>query len=232
MHPESYIFEDNLLQKTTAVIKINPEVDEAFIILAGEAQGLLKYATARVIQSNADLGSAVDDLSILVSTMKTVEEKRQEWVHPVNEHVKAINAAFKTITQPLEEANSLTRTKINVWRQEQERRRREQEEINRLRQEAAEREAALQQKPVEPVQLVEVAPAPVKRVHTGMGSMGTASLPKFRVVDFKQLPDEYKMADEKKIGQVVRATKGKISIPGVEVYFEDSLRVTPRKPDD
>jgi hypothetical protein len=40
----------------------------------------------------------------------------------------------------------------------------------------------------------------------------------FEVVDFAKLPDQYKIADDKKIRAVVKAMKGSVEIPGVRIY--------------
>jgi len=40
----------------------------------------------------------------------------------------------------------------------------------------------------------------------------------FEVADFAKLPDQYKIADDKKIRAVVKAMKGVIEIPGVRIY--------------
>lgn len=53
--------------------------------------------------------------------------------------------------------------------------------------------------------------------------LSTRTVWKFRITDARQLPPEYTIPDEKKIGQVVRALKGDTSIPGVEVYAEESM---------
>ena len=46
---------------------------------------------------------------------------------------------------------------------------------------------------------------------------------KFRVMDASLVPNDYKVVDEVKLGQVVRATKGTLRIPGVEIYSEDTV---------
>ena len=46
---------------------------------------------------------------------------------------------------------------------------------------------------------------------------------KFRINDVGKIPHEYMIPDEQKIGAVIRATKGQVQIPGVEIYSEDSV---------
>ncbi|MBA7465145.1 hypothetical protein ES707_00307 [subsurface metagenome] len=46
---------------------------------------------------------------------------------------------------------------------------------------------------------------------------------KFRVKNLKLVPREWLKLDEVKVGTAVRSSKGKIEIPGIETYPEDSL---------
>jgi len=79
---------------------------------------------------------------------------------------------------------------------------------------------------IEPVALVEVIPEAPKRIHTDMGSSGTMKIRKYRVVSFAELPDQYKIENSALLNKVVKA--GIPSIPGVEIYLEDTLRVSTR----
>ncbi len=45
-------------------------------------------------------------------------------------------------------------------------------------------------------------------------------IPKWKLIDKSLVPSEYLTLDTVKIGAVVRAAKGEIKIPGIEVYFE------------
>lgn len=217
--------------RTTAIIKVGPEHDSAILVLAQEAKKLRDYAMARVITTETDLKPATEDLSIIARVKKALSEKKAEYLKPIKAHVDAVNTAFTSITAPLDEADTVTRGKILTFRQEQERRVREAEEINRLRVEAAKREATLNGTGEITVEttLLEVPATLPNHVRTELGSLGTAKTWKFEVVDIKMLPDDYKVANEVKIGQVVRATKGTISIPGVKIWSEESIRITTTK---
>ena len=154
---------------------------------------------------------------------KAIEAKRKEFVSPIQEHLRAINDAFKTLTEPLLLADQITRTKVLGYNQEQERIRQEQEEINRLRMEAAEKEMELKGELSEPVGLVETTPEPPKHYHADMGTATTKKIKKWEVVDFALVPDEYKMPDAVKIGKVVRA--GIPTISGIRIWDEEILEV-------
>lgn len=47
---------------------------------------------------------------------------------------------------------------------------------------------------------------------------------KFRITNEADIPREYLMVDETKIGQIVRALKDKTNIPGIQAYGEDGAR--------
>ena len=46
---------------------------------------------------------------------------------------------------------------------------------------------------------------------------------RFRVVDFAKLPDEYKLTDTVKLGELARSSKAMAMVPGVEFYSESVL---------
>lgn len=211
----------------TALVKVNPSSEEAYLKLRDQSLGLLQYAEARTIASTDDIKPATDDLSLISKVKKAVDDKRKEYVNPLNDHIKAINVAFKTITEPLDQADKLTRDKILMFRNEQERLRREAEEINRQKEELARREAALNHGEItidtKPVAVPEAQPA---HVRTDMGNLGTQKVWKFEVADFALLPDDYKVADLVKIGKVIRAG---VSVPGVKAWQEETLRITPTR---
>ena len=218
----------NSAEKPTALVKIKPEQDIEVQSFYTEALKLQEYAKARIIVTVKDLKPATDDLSIIARVKKALEAKRKEFIQPLQDHIKAINDVFKRLMEPIEIADKTTRSKILAFQQEQERIRQEQEEINRQKQELAEREAALNGHPVEPVELVEVTPEAPKRVSTDMGIAGQRDNWKWEVIDFSLVPDEYKMINSGILTPVVKASKGKITIPGIRIYNEPILAINVR----
>lgn len=213
-----------MAEEITALVNA-PGADIEIVNYYNEAIKLQEYAEKRVIRSLDDVKLATNDLSVISRLKKAMEEKRKEYVLPLQNQVTAINDTYKTLMQPIEAADLTTRNKILAYQKEQERIRREQEEINRLRMEAAQKEAALHKGEItESVNLVEVIPEAPKRVSTDMGILGKATIWKFEVIDFASVPDEYKIVDTAKVGKVVRA--GLRSIPGIRIYPEETLRVT------
>ena len=209
----------------TTVIKVFPDKDESIKALAWETARLQGFADRRVITSDEDVRLATEDLSFIAKLKKALEEKRKEYVTPINLFLKGINDSFKAIVEDLDAADKLTRDKILSYRQEQERKVREIEEINRLRIEAARLEAKLNEGVIsEPVAIIEPAPLPPSTVRTEVGTLGTMKVTKWEVEDFAKVPDDYKIIDVAKVGRVVRA--GIPSISGIRIWKEDTLKVS------
>ena len=210
----------------TALIQVRPDADPRVLALYQEGTKLRDYARARVIASDDDVKTATDDLSVIAGLKKAIEIKRKEYTGPINEHLKSVNAAFGTFTDPLNEADTVNRQKVLAYRAELERQRREQDRINQLRAEAARAEMELKGELTEPVGLVQVAEEAPARYRTETGTLGAVKTWEIEVVDFAALPDQYKVADMVKIRKVFQAG---VAIPGVRGWQKEGLRVTARK---
>lgn len=212
--------------QNTALVKVRPQADEVVIALHEQSLKLEQYAVVLVITSDGDVKNATNDLSIILGLKKAIEEKRKEYTQPINDHLKAVNEAFKTLTEPLVNADNITRKKVLDYRAEQERQRQEAEDIAKVERETADRKAALTGEPVVVPEVVEAAPAPLDHYRAEMGTLGKATIWKWEVVDFSLLPDRFKMENATLIGKVVRA--GEREIPGVKIWGEETLRVSAR----
>lgn len=214
------------MTQETALINVRPDTDSRIAALYEEGVRLELYARERIIESIEDVKAATDDLSIIAKLKKALEEKRKEYIGPINEHLKTVNGVFKSFVEPLSQADSITREKVLAYRAQQESIRVEQERINQLRMQAAEAEMKLKGELSEPLGLVEVAPNAATRYQTDSGTLGTAKIKKWEVTDITLVPIEYLVVDTVKIGKVVRA--GIPGIPGIRIWEEDSLRITAR----
>ncbi len=216
--------EDKSVTTYTVAVRVKPETDEQVQSWYNEALGLQKYAEARVIKTVEDLKPANDDLVTIRRLKKLLEEKRKEYVKPLQDHVKSINDSFKTFMEPIEVADKVTSQKILAFTAEQGRIRKEQEEINQLRIEAAQKDAALHNGEIsEPVNLVEVIPEVPTTIKTEVGSTGQRDNWKWEVQDINLVPREYLMINVGMLTPVVKASKGKIVIPGIKIYNEPIL---------
>ena len=206
----------------TALLRIDPRQDAIVLGFYDEAKKLLDYANARVIMSLDDAKLAADDLSMIAKLKKAMESKRKDYLQPFQDHVKEVNEIYKTLMQPIETADMVTRSKVLSFQREQAELKAKQEEINRLRMEAATKEAELNNGEIkESVNIIDVVTVPT-HVYADNGTLGTSKVWKFEVEDLTKIPLEYLMPDMVKIGKVVRAG---VKIPGVKSWQESSLRV-------
>ena len=210
------------MMEGTALLRIDPRQDAIVIGFYDEAKKLLDYANARVITSLDDAKLATDDLSMIAKLKKAMESKRKDYLQPFQDHVKEVNEIYKTLMQPIETADMVTRSKVLSFQREQAELKAKQEEINRLRMEAATKEAELNNGEIkESVNIIDVVTIPT-HVYADNSTLGTSKVWKFEVEDLTKIPLEYLIPDMVKIGKVVRAG---VKIPGVKSWQENSLRV-------
>jgi hypothetical protein len=192
-----------------------------------QAADLRKFAVARVIQSNEDLKPATNDLAIIANCKKAMTKRKAEIVGPFRETVDKINQAFNDLMSPIEEADRVTREKVGTYQIESQKRaaaaKRIEDEKFRLAQEEAKLngtgEITVNTDPV-------VVPAPAPQItRTEMGSVSGRDNWKARVLDFKSLPDEYKLPNEQMLNALARSTKGTRQVPGVEFYNDRGVTV-------
>ncbi len=210
----------------TALMKVNPDADSQVLELYQKGEELKGFAEGFAVKSLDDMKEAADTLSLIKGLMDAIEQRRDEYVRPLNGHVKKINASFKVLVAPMEEANRTLRGKVVAYQREQERIRLAKEEINRKRIEAAQEEMALKGELTEPVAMVEVH-EPVKTYRSGFTTMSTRANWKWELEDLKKVPLEYLMIDSSKVGRVVKA--GTRNIPGVRIYSDQGISVSPKR---
>lgn len=95
-----------------------------------------------------------------------------------------------------------------------------------MRMEAAQAEMELKGELTESVKVIEVTPEPPAHYRTESGTLGKFMVKKWELVDFNLVPGEYKMLNEVLIGKLVRS--GIKTIPGIRIYEEETLRITPK----
>jgi len=213
-------------------VEIQPEPETALALRPGEdieamdwheeAIRLCTYAEGRVIKTLDDAKIATNDLSVISRLKRAMESKRKEKLAPAQAEVKAIQETYNYLMTPILEAEKITKAKQTAFLQEQDRRRREQEEINRKRLEAAQAEMDLKGELSEPVNLVEVQQAP-ERIRSELGSSGLTDHWIFEVVDFAQVPDTYKVIDSVTLGQIAKKYHDSKPVPGIKFINQPYL---------
>jgi hypothetical protein len=214
---------------TKAIIQIKPEEDPTYAALVSEVAALCRYADMRVIKTPEDAKAATDDLNLIRKLTKSIEDLRNKYVRPINEHVKTINDQFKNLSIPLSQADKTTQAKILAYQAEVKRKAEEAEEINRQKLELARKEAALNGTGEITIDTTPViVPEVVNTVRTETATVGVRSNWKAEVVDFAALSDEFKLADMVTLNALARSRKGKNPPSGVRFYDAASITVRSR----
>jgi len=213
---------------TTAVVSIEPSSDAIVLQLRDEILKVKDFAVARKVTSVQAAEDATNDLSIISNLKKSLEDKRKEYLKPLQEYTKNINDTFKLISEPLLEADKITRDKVLAFKQRQEQLRQEAEAAVRLQREADEAARKVREATGEIIQEqteapVEVPPEIPTRVFSDLGTSGIVTARKWEVVDFTTLPDKYKEPNTVLIGKIIRAGG---DIAGIRTWEEQTLRVT------
>jgi len=211
--------------ESTAVIRIEPGKSPDVVKLLNEVMIIKEYADKRVITGPEDVKDATNDLSSIAKLKKAVEEKRKEYVGPLNEHIKKINDTFKFLSEPLGQADQVTRHKVLAYNAEIERQRQEIEEVNRLAQEVARKQAELNNGEFTvDTTPVEAPAATPQRVRADEGMTSKMTIKKWELIDITLVPADLLMVDAAKITKLVKAGIGEIR--GIRIWDEPTLRVT------
>lgn len=193
-----------------------------------EAEKMLAFANTRVIKTVEDTKKASDDLALISKLKKAMLAKRKDYLDPILYQAEQVRNSYKELMAPVLEAESITKTKMLAYNAEQDRIRREQEEINSKRIEAAAQEMKLKGELTESVGLVEVAIETTKRVTTALGTSGQKDNWKYEVEDMDALPREYMIPDLAMLNAIARKHHDQKKIPGVRFYNQPVIATRPR----
>ena len=191
----------------------------------GEA--LLNQAQSIEILDKPEYEEGAKLFAQIKSFKKTIDTQRKELIKLPYDYVRRVNAFAKEISKPLDDAETVIKQKLIDYEAKKELERREQEkkaeEERKRLQERLNKEA--QEKGVEAVILPEVMfPKEEKNiVHTeGGDTIYTRTVWDFEVIDFAQVPDEYKVIDEKKVRQAINRL-GIRDIPGLRIFQKKTV---------
>lgn len=183
--------------------------------------------------------SSAEDLKRVHAQEKEIKERKAGMTRPLNATKDAIMSFFRIPERYCAEIKAAISEKRVGYQKEQNRIRREEEDRIRKLQEAEakklERRAAnvkteekAEELRQEAEQIRETAPTvSVGAIEKSQG-IRTVTSYKFTIIDPSKIPAEYLIPDEQKIGRVIRATRGEVSIPGVKNYTETKESSTGR----
>lgn len=190
---------------------------------------IIKVANAIVVKDETGHTGAIDHLSKIKGEKNGIEAAKKSLGDPFRLVYEKINAMFKVIAKPYEDADAMIQKKVKDYlrakeeaiRQENERRQREADEKAKKDIARSARTGAPPPAPAPPP--VRVPEAPKTVAGTG-GGTATAKRPwKFEIIDETIIPREYLMPNEKFIRAAVNA--GKREIPGVRIYQDIELAI-------
>lgn len=210
--------------------------------LPAEAPGLAERAgrvaqrcVYVVIESGEQFQGAAEELREVKSVEKRLEALRVSATGPINQALRTINDWFRKPMADLATAERNLKNGMAAWERKQrakaeaeeaEARRRAQAEQEELQRRAA--RAAEQGKTEKAADLsaraaavVPEAPATAPPKAKGMAFSPTWEC---RITNPALVPREYCKPDESMIRATVKATKGKVAIPGVEVWESTTVR--------
>lgn len=195
------------------------------------AKGLAAIEQARAFTiTNQEEAAVVDAFCVNLKALeKEVGLAYDEHIEAAFKAHKALVAKKKVYAEPIEEARRIAKGKLIAW-SEAERVRLEREAeiaraeaLKKAEDEAlarAERAAEFDEKAADAIISAPVVVEPIKAAAPAKTATVFQTRWKFRINNPALIPREYLIPDETKIGGVIRATKGSISIPGVEAFSE------------
>lgn len=193
-----------------------------------------------VIQNSNDYESGAGLLLDIKRGRKTIDEFMDPIVKANFEAHKTSVAQKRKLTDPLDSAERIVKAKMVMYQAEQDRiaSRKEEELRAQLRKKAEDEQLALaealdrdgQKEEAEMVlqETVQVAPVVVAPEVPRVSGVSFREVWKFRIVNKDQIPRDYLMPDETKLGQYARMQKDGAKMSGVEFYMEKTISASGR----
>ena len=212
--------------------------------LSGEVTVIEKKASGIIIQNDDDYAFAGNFTRDVKAAEKRVEAFWEPMRKTTYDAYKAVTDHKKAMLDPLKNAETILKRKMSQYQIEQERKRRaEEERLRRLAQEEMERKLAEAAKAEKEGNVAEMEFAmaevmdsisqttTIEPKQTKVDGISHSKAWQITKIDLSKLPCEIagvviRPADEKAIMQLIKATKGAISIPGVE--YEETVQISVR----
>lgn len=213
-----------------------PEWDESPQVkaLAAETNTLAVSYDGFAVATTEEYTSGAEALKSIKGQLSRINDERLKLTRPLDESKKRIMEFFRQFTDRMESAERQVKSGLLAYKQEQDRKAREQQRLERER--AEKREAKLREEAEKAREKERDAradiledradsqiAAPVVSEAPTVKGISTRKIWRFEIVDRAAVPDTFKSIDEKKIGAVVRALKAEANIPGVKVYAEEVM---------
>jgi hypothetical protein len=229
-------------------LQILNEVD----MLVIQATAFQTKAEGMIVEEADHVMAATNLMGFIAQSKAQFETRRTSIVKPLNDSVRQVNDAFKTIEKPLDAATIVLKQKVLTFhgleRQrlaEQERKRAEEEQARQREAEERQKEEEKRLAALDPLDLTwdDIGPAPgsdADNVYAGppapckpqpavtsyTGRLGSSSVKQvwaFEVMDESLIPREYLLINNQAINMAIRA--GTREIAGVRIFQKDQLAI-------
>jgi len=181
-------------------------------VLKKETSPLIEQAQTCIVETSSDVEEASGFLKKISDSLKNIENKRLSFTAPLNQSLNEINLSFRAIRSPLEKARDIVSSKILFWRRKEIERQEKEEERRRKIQEAHAKQGHQVNGPVI-----------LERPQNTIGNAQARKIWKFEVINFSQVPDNYKELNQVSVNNAIRA--GIKEIAGLRIYQEDILAI-------
>ncbi len=172
---------------------------------------LVLYENQSIIVSNKDeYSKAGDVLKLVKNKVKSLEDKRKEYTSGLVAQKKAIDDDFKEMQKPLKELIARIDNVMVIWNIAEQKRL--DEEQRKIEDEAMEKLKESGESDVD----IEIINEGLK---SSKGNIATSTMTQnysFKIENIDEVPREYLIVDEVKVGKIVRDSKGKIKIDGIK----------------
>lgn len=179
---------------------------------AEDAEALLAEILDLPCETQEDLEFAAGALAEVKGKYNHLKEMLDKVVNPIELGLREVRSWFKPGLDFYTKCEKLLKHKIEEGHDRAFEKQREALQLAAAASMAGDTEAAATA--MEEAEQFEVRPIP------GLSIRNTWD---YEIVDFKKLPDEYKLADDKKIRAVIRAHKGVVNIPGIKPVRKGSV---------
>lgn len=205
-----------------------------------EVKAWVKNYSNIIISDQEGYQLAADNLKAVKNKAKELEDLRMSMTQPLDDSKKKIIDLFKPADKLLEAVKDHIHGAMLTFRQAEDKRL--AEERKKLAEQALKEEQAIKaahaQRAQEALDAGDIETANyeitrsentvVRPIEIGSARAvggGTKKIGKYKVVDFKLIPDEYKTLNETLVGSIARNEKSRkqVKIPGIEFYEDETL---------
>ena len=185
-------------KESTAIT--SPKTEEKAIAVAQRAIADISPAMDIKVNSEPTMKRAGEYMTVIGNAKKAIEAERTGIVKPINDSVKRINSLFKPMMERAEQIESYLRKELNIY-------------IAKLTAEADARAKEASEN-IDDGERVATSVKKFENTTKKLDQIPTHTVYYTEIIDFKQVPDEYKMLDEKK---AQAANKAGIEVPGLKL---------------